>query len=261
MRQIDLKALAKKLLPIAQTAGDAIMAVQRAGDLSAQYKEDLSPVTEADLAAHCILVEHLVPLLPQCPIVSEEDDNSQTFLLDEGQFWLVDPLDGTKEFISGSREFTVNIALVDRGCSVLGVVYAPALDAMYWGGPGLGAFRCIQGNTIPIQVATGNANICRVVASKNHLDPKTKSFIDRLGAISLVLAGSSLKSCRVAEGNADIYPRLAPTCEWDTAAAQAVLEGAGGMVLNLDGQPLRYGKQNALNPSFIAVRDVALIPA
>jgi 3'(2'), 5'-bisphosphate nucleotidase len=262
MRQDEITDVVKKLLPIARAAGDAIMATYKASNAEVQQKGDSSPVAAADLASHCVLLQNLAPLLPQCPVVSEEDDSSQVHRLGQGKFWLIDPMDGTKEFIAQNDEFTVNIALIDGGCSVLGVVYAPAIDAMYWGGAGLGAFRCVRGNTVSIQVATDSIapNVCRVVVSRNHLTPETQAWIDRLGAVSVIQAGSSLKCCRVAEGSADIYPRLGPTCEWDTAAAQAVLEGAGGMVLDLRGEPLRYGKQNVLNPSFIAVRDIALIP-
>lgn len=260
MRQIDLDALIEQLLPIARSAGDAVMAIYASGSTEIQYKEDASPVTKADLSAHRILAAQLAPLLPDCPVVSEEDAGSQVFRQHNGRFWLIDPLDGTKEFIARNCEFTVNIALVVDGQSVLGVVYAPAMDAMYWGGLGLGAFRCVANEKVVIKVSPGEASSCRVVASKNHLNDATQSFIERLGAVSLIQAGSSLKFCRVAEGAADIYPRLAATCEWDTAAAQAVLEGAGGVVLDLDGQPLMYGKPNVLNTSFIASRDRTLIP-
>ena len=261
MRQTNQDALIKQLLALARVAGDAIMSVYGGGAVNVQRKEDASPVTEADLAAHRVLASQLMPLLPNCPVVSEEDLASQAYRKDKGQFWLIDPLDGTKEFIARNDEFTVNIALIEEGRSVLGVVYAPAIDALYWGGAGLGAWRCVWGRAADIKVsANGAADACRVVASKSHLNETTQSFIDRLGLVSLVQAGSSLKFCRVAEGEADIYPRLAPTCEWDTAAAQAVLEGAGGMVLDLDGQPLQYGKPDVLNPSFIATRDRTLIP-
>ena len=262
MRQTNQDALIKQLLAVARAAGDAIMSVYVGGAVNVQRKEDASPVTEADLAAHRVLASQLVPLLPDCPVVSEEDPASQAYRQDKGQFWLIDPLDGTKEFIARNDEFTVNIALIEEGRSVLGVVYAPAIDALYWGGASLGAWRCVRGKTADIKVSANSAlDACRVVARKSHLNETTRSFIDRLGLVSLVQAGSSLKFCRVAEGKADIYPRLAPTCEWDTAAAQAVLEGAGGMVLDLDGQPLQYGKPDVLNPSFIATRDRALIPA
>ena len=238
------------------------MAVYAGGAANFKQKEDKSPVTEADLAAHRVLAYQLAPLLPNCLVVSEEDLASQVYRQDKGRFWLIDPLDGTKEFIARNGEFTVNIALIEDGRSVLGVVYAPAIDELFWGGAGLGAWRCACGETATIKVSSANASdACRVVASKSHLNEITQSFIDRLGAVSVIQAGSSLKFCRIAEGKADIYPRLAPTCEWDTAAAQAVLEGAGGVVLDLQGQPLQYGKPDVLNPFFIASRDTAIIPA
>jgi 3'(2'), 5'-bisphosphate nucleotidase len=262
MRQLDAKTLAKQLDLIAREAGDAIMAVYASGVADIQSKQDQSPVTEADLAAHRVLASHLTPLLPECPVVSEEDPESLAHRQPHGRFSLIDPLDGTKEFIACNGEFTVNIALIEDGRSVLGVVYAPAIDTLYWGGASLGAYRCMGGQTVAIQVAASNAeSVCRVVVSKSHLNETTQSLINRLGEVSLVQAGSSLKFCRVAEGAADIYPRLAPTCEWDTAAAQAVLEGAGGVVVDLQGKQLQYGKPDVLNPSFIATRDTALIPA
>jgi len=261
MRQNERANLVEQLLPIARAAGDAIMTIYEAGVAQAQLKADASPVTEADLAAHRVLASHLMPLLPNCPVVSEEDADSQAYRQSKGRFWLIDPLDGTKEFIARNGEFTVNIALIEDGRSVIGVVCAPAVEALYWGGAGLGAFRCVRGETVAIKVSTANVSgVNRVVASKSHLNEATQSFIDRLGAVSLVQAGSSLKICRVAEGAADIYPRLAPTYEWDTAAAQAVLEGAGGAVVDLHRQPLRYGKLEILNPSFVATSDTALIP-
>lgn len=262
MRQRDEEDLIQQLLPIARLAGDAIMAVYSSGIPEVELKEDDSPVTQADLASHRVLASRLKPLLSECPVVSEEDAGSLIHRQSHGRFWLIDPLDGTKEFIARNGEFTVNIALIEDGRCVLGVVYAPAIDALYWGGASLGAFRCMGGQTAAIKVAACNpVKAPRVVASKSHLNEATRSLIDRLGEVSLVQAGSSLKFCRVAEGEADIYPRLAPTCEWDTAAAQAVLEGAGGVVVDLQGMPLLYGKPDVLNPSLIATRDTALIPA
>lgn len=164
MRQIDLDALIKQLLPIARSAGDAIMAIYASGSTEVQHKEDASPVTKADLAAHCVLAAQLAPLLPDCPVVSEEDAGSQAFRQQSGRFWLIDPLDGTKEFIARNGEFTVNIALIVDGQSVLGVVYAPAMDAMYWGGLGLGAFRCVANEKVAVKVSSGEAGSCRVVA-------------------------------------------------------------------------------------------------
>jgi len=236
------------------------MAICRRGSAEVSHKADASPVTEADLASHRVLVTHLAHLLPGCQVVSEEDPASLVYRESAGRFWLIDPLDGTKEFIARNGDFTANIALIEEGRSTLGVVYAPAIDAL--GGAGLGAFRCKGDQTVAINVTPATeGRACRVVASKSHLNEATQAMIDRLGDVILVQAGSSLKFRRVAEGEADIYPRLAPTCEWDTAAAQAVLEGAGGAVVDLHGQPLLYGKPDVLNPSFIATRDTALIPA
>lgn len=261
MRQDVSKELTSRLLLAAREAGQAIMGIYNAGQADVHVKADQSPVTAADLAAHEVLITALQNLLPDCPVVSEEDDSSLTYRQEVGRFWLIDPLDGTKEFIARNGEFTVNIALIDQGSAVFGVVYAPAIDCMYWGGADYGAFSESLDGARPIQVAAASSpETCRVVASKSHLNEETQRFIDQLGVVSLVQAGSSLKFCRVAEGQADIYPRLAPTCEWDTAAAQAVLEGAGGVVLDQQGKPLRYGKSDVLNPAFIASRCAALIP-
>lgn len=259
MRQDALMALFEQLLPISREAGAAIMDIYQQEDFAAQLKADASPVTAADLAAHHVLLAALTPLLPDCPVVSEEDEASLRHRLATGRFWLIDPLDGTKEFLARNGEFTVNIALIENGCPILGVVYAPAIDALYWGGKTLGAWRKANGNTVAISVAA--ADVCRVVASKSHLNDATRNFINSLGKHELVQAGSSLKLCRVAEGSADIYPRLAPTCEWDTAAAHAVVEGAGGLVVDTQGNTLVYGKTDVLNPSFIVTRDAGLIPA
>lgn len=262
MRQSELIGFFTHLLPIARQAGDAIMAIYSSGHSAVREKADHSPVTEADLAAHVVLAKALGSLLPTYPVVSEEDGRSLVHRHGVGNFWLIDPLDGTKEFIARNGEFTVNIALIEHGRSVLGVVYAPAIDCMYWGGAGLGAFRMTATETQSIKVSPDDTNgDCRVVASKSHLNVETQALIDRLGSVNLIQAGSSLKFCRVAEGVADIYPRLAPTCEWDTAAAQAVLEGAGGVVLDREGNPLRYGKPDVLNPSFVAARNAVLIPS
>lgn len=246
------------LLQAVRLAGDAIMAIYASADepLAVNIKSDLSPVTAADLAAHRVLVRELQTLTPAIPVVSEEDEGSSHSPQQYPCYWLIDPLDGTREFISRNGEFTVNLALIQQNAPVWGCVYAPALELMYWGGVGTGAFRSAQGETTAARV-TSDASpqaACRVIASKSHLNPQTEDFIARLGAATLVQAGSSLKFCRIAEGAADLYPRMGPTCEWDTAAAQAVLEAAGGFVHDLHGQPLRYGKAEILNPFFIAGR-------
>jgi 3'(2'), 5'-bisphosphate nucleotidase len=260
MHPTELTPLVEPLLQIARSAGEQIMAIYNADEIAQRLKADQSPVTLADLAAHNSLAPALKHLA-DWPVVSEEDDASLAFRTTASKFWLIDPLDGTKEFIEKNGEFTVNIALIEQGLSVLGVVYAPALDLLYWGGPELGAFRRQAGDTQAISVAQDiHKQTCRVVASKSHLNEATQKFIDQLGPVNLIQAGSSLKFCRVAEGAADIYPRLAPTCEWDTAAAQAVLEGAGGVVLDFNTRaPLCYGKPNAINQSFVAASGIELI--
>jgi 3'(2'), 5'-bisphosphate nucleotidase len=257
----ELNLLVEPLLQIAKKAGEKIMAIYNAEEIGERLKTDQSPVTLADLAAHNSLAPGLGQLA-DWPVVSEEDEASLAFRTTASTFWLIDPLDGTKEFIAKNGEFTVNIALIDQGRSMLGVVYAPVLDLLYWGGPELGAFRRQAGNTQTISVAPDtHKHSCRVVASKRHLNEATQKFIDQLGPVSLIQAGSSLKFCRVGEGAADLYPRLAPTCEWDTAAAQAVLEGAGGVVLDFNTRaPLCYGKPEVLNPSFIAAHSLEGIP-
>ena len=165
----------------------------------------------------------------------------------------MDPLDGTKEFVSRNGEFTVNIALIDHGSPVLGLVYAPVLDKLWYGGKEVGAWRVADGTHKAIQTRPHEAGQAwRVVGSRNHLSQATLDYLAPLGEVELVSMGSSLKFCIIAEGGAELYPRLAPTCEWDTAAAQAVLEGAGGSVTQLDGTSLAYNKPDILNPWFVA---------
>jgi 3'(2'), 5'-bisphosphate nucleotidase len=257
----EILALADEVVAVAADAGRAIMAVYAAmeqGGVAAgavTHKADDSPLTAADRAAHALIAGRLAALTPAVPLVSEEDAALQRHRRSPGTFWLVDPLDGTREFLARNGEFTVNIALVHDGRPRWGVVLAPALGMRYWGGPALGAWRSEVSARVPMRVATpgaGPAGRWRVLASRSHLDAATTAAIARLGAHELVQAGSSLKFCRIAEGRADLYLRLGPTCEWDTAAGQAVLEGAGGVVLDLQGQPLHYGKPDVLNPHFVA---------
>ena len=260
MRQIELQSLIPEVCALARKAGDAIMAIyERAEGASVQLanKKDQSPLTQADLASHLVISEGLARLRPDLAVVSEEDADSMRHRTPVGNFWLIDPLDGTKEFLACNGEFTVNIALVVKGEPVWGLVHAPALKQMYWGGQAWGAWRALaevagRVESIRVSAPVTAGNRFRVVASKSHLNAQTSAFIERLGAADLVQAGSSLKFCRVAEGLADVYPRLAPTSEWDTAAAQAVVEGAGGHVVDEQGTRLRYGKADVLNPHFIA---------
>lgn len=251
--------VANRLPDIAKAAGDAILDVYNSSQAmqgrGVQHKADASPLTEADLSAHRVIVQQLAALGTQIPIVSEEDEASHARRVPAGAFWIIDPLDGTKEFIARNGQFTVNIALVRDGVPVLGVVYAPVLDEMFWNVPEQGAWVRRAGATHRVHVATKTARAdqpVRVLASRSHMTPETEAFIRSLGAHEVVQAGSSLKFCRIAEGAADCYPRLGPTCEWDTAAAQAVLEAAGGHVQSLDGVRLGYGKSDVLNPSFVA---------
>ena len=271
MRQnLAIQDLAAVVVPIARVAGQAIFEIYARmdakgdgpSDVLVAQKADDSPLTIADLAAHKIIFASLRELTPAIDVVSEEDADSLEQRRPDGQFWLIDPLDGTKEFLAGSGEFTVNIALVRDGVAVFGVVFAPVLDLLYWGGEGIGAFRSCAGVRVPIAVAppVGSGGIHRVVASKSHMNAKTIDFIRALGSCELIQAGSSLKFCRVAEGAADVYPRLGPTCEWDTAAAQAVVEAAGGVVHCLQGEPLRYGKAAVLNPDFVAASQALVRP-
>lgn len=241
------------LEPIARAAGDAILAIYRQ-PFAVEYKQDESPLTAADQGAHEVIVQALTRLTPDIPVLSEESDaETMQARLGWSRYWLVDPLDGTKEFVSRNGEFTVNIALIEEGRPVWGLVYAPVLDRLWYGGKGMGAWRVADGKCETIQTLPHQEGApWRVVGSRNHLSQETLDYLAPFGEIELVSMGSSLKFCIIAEGGAELYPRLAPTCEWDTAAAQAVLEGAGGSVTQLDGSALAYNKPDILNPWFVA---------
>lgn len=238
---------------IARRAGRAIMSVY-ARDYAVQDKADRSPLTEADLAAHTVIVDDLGKLTPSLPILSEEAVEAFPRSFAGERYWLVDPLDGTKEFIKHNGEFTVNIALIERDRAVLGLVHAPAIEVTYTAACGLGAFRRRKdGAAESIHVALHqDGTPWRVVGSRSHAGDSLKTFLQRLGAHELMPMGSSLKLCLVADGSADLYPRLGPTSLWDTAAAQCVVEQAGGTVATVTGEPLRYDDPTAvLNPSFV----------
>ncbi len=241
------------IVHLAHRAGEAIMAVYTEDKIVADYKTDHSPVTQADWAAHRIIVEHLSEATPDIPVLSEESaeipyEVRRTWT----RFWLVDPLDGTKEFIKKNDEFTVNIALIDDGKPVLGVVYAPALGVTYSAESKSGAWKTTAAGTLAICTQANPTPPFRVVASRSHgASEEMERFLSRLGPVERVACGSSLKLCRVAEGAADLYPRFGPTMEWDTAASQCVVEAAGGSVTDLAGVALRYKKENLINPHFI----------
>ena len=241
------------LIDLAREAGDAILRVY-ATDFTVQSKDDESPLTRADLAANDIIVRGLRALDPATPILTEESGLPDFDTRSQWQrYWLVDPLDGTREFVNRNGEFTVNIALVEGHQPVLGVVHVPVQSLTYVGEAGTGAFRIgAKKNRVPVHVAMETGKRLRVVASRSHRSDRLDGWLATIGPHEIVPVGSSLKFCYVAQGDADVYPRLGPTSEWDTAAAQAVVEAAGGQVVTLDGQPLQYNtKADVLNPEFM----------
>jgi 3'(2'), 5'-bisphosphate nucleotidase len=241
------------LTALAREAGDAIMAVYGAADFEVRAKGDDSPVTEADLAADRIIVAGLEAAWPAVPVVTEERAESHD--LGEGRVhFLVDPLDGTREFVNRRHDFTVNIALIDNGVPVAGIVYAPAIGRLFRTNHMGGAEEVMSADRVkPLHVAEADNAALRVVASKSHRDAATDDYISRYAVAAFKSAGSSLKFCLLAAAEADLYPRLGRTMEWDTAAADAVLRAAGGQVVTLEGHtPLLYGKADRANPHFIA---------
>ena len=253
------RELMQQVVQLTRQAGAAILPFWRA-DVAVQTKLDASPVTAADLAAHHILNDGLLALAADIPVLSEEAaDIALSTRAQWSRWWLVDPLDGTKEFIAGSEEFTVNVALIEQGRVVFGVVGIPATGQCYYGGADMGAWRAdAAGKAEPIRVRLAPQEAFTLVASRRHSSPAQEALLtglsERFGDLQLANVGSSLKFCQLAEGNADCYPRLAPTSQWDTAAAQGVLEGAGGEVLNLAGEVLTYeARESFLNPSFLAL--------
>ena len=256
--------LLPQVLQLARAAGDAILAVYNTADFNVDMKADDSPLTQADLNAHKILEPGLLTLLDGAPVLSEEGKlpdwaTRKTW----NRYWIIDPLDGTKEFIKRNGEFTVNIALVENGEPVLGVVHVPVLDISYTGVKGGGAFKYEKGQASAIhtrKMHARNGEPVAVVASRSHGADAVDALLAKIGAqlgeVQLKNMGSSLKLCLVAEGTADIYPRLALTSEWDTAAAQAVVEAAGGQVLTEKLDVMRYNtKDDILNPFFHVIGD------
>ena len=265
--QADLPA---SCLEVALRAGAAMMPIYDRGTEATQ-KADGSPVTEADELAERMILATLAAVASELPVVAEEAAAAGRVPPTPGRFLLVDPLDGTKEFLNRNGDFTVNIALIDAGVPVFGVVFAPAVGEIYVGAAGVGAWlgavvdHAVIGWT-PIATRPAPASIA-VVASRSHLTPQTRAFVERFDVDSFVSRGSSLKFCQVARGQADIYPRLGRTMEWDTAAGDAVLRAAGGIVTTLDAAPLVYGKRDQAedsdfaNPHFVAWGGLAPVPA
>jgi len=259
MRELDLEVWGQRMARFVATLQAPVMAIY-GREFDVALKSDQSPVTEADWWVHRQIMQFLAEMTPDIPVLSEEACEIPLSQRQQWQrWWLVDPLDGTKEFIAGSAEFTVNLALIEQGRSVFGLVGVPAQGLLYYGGKQHGAHRQQQGHTQPIS-ASHRQQPLRVVASKRHSSPEQEALLAELSSktsIELVNAGSSLKFCWLAEGRADFYPRLAPTSQWDTAAAQAVLAAAGGDIFTTQLTPLRYNTEdNILNPHFLALGDI-----
>ncbi len=252
---MDKQKLIIDIQSIAKQAGDAIMEIYQDTDIAFVDKDDRSPLTAADTAAHNIIFSALQELTPDIPILSEE---SKSITYEERKdwttFWLVDPLDGTKEFIKKNGEFTVNIALIENCEPTLGIVHAPALNLTYGGLVNQSAWLEDKGKRDDIKVyEKQDSDPLKIVASRSHRSEELESFIKRCGNVQCKSVGSSLKICHVADGSADIYPRIGLTSEWDTAAAHAVLLAAGGSIVKSDGHSLEYNKENILNPHFMAM--------
>ena len=261
-------ALITPLIDIARRASMAIMQVYESEDFDIQHKDDDSPLTKADLASHQVIVNGLQKLTPDWPILSEESVDIPWETRRAWQrYWLVDPLDGTKEFIKRNDEFTVNIALIENNKVSMGIVLAPVLNVVWYAASTHGAFRArIDDLARPID---NHQNLSRqvikirqveadpvIVASRSHVTERLQHYLEQLPQHERLACGSSLKFCRVAEGSADLYPRLGLTSEWDTAAAQCIVEQAGGKVLKPDGQALDYNtKEDILNPEFLVIGD------
>jgi 3'(2'), 5'-bisphosphate nucleotidase len=255
-------ALMESITAIALEAGDRVMDFY--GHEAVKSKEDNSPLTQADLAAHRIIHARLGQLKPDIPIISEEGDWKAIELNQKDPFWLVDPLDGTKEFIAQNGEFTINIALIEGGIPILGVVFAPAINQLFVGATGIGARLSIDYGKTYISLLsslaasvhsnpTTSSTPLRILSSRSHRnEAELIEFLKDYPCHTVKPLGSSLKFCYLAMGEGDMYPRFGPTMEWDTAAGDAIIRSLGGFVVDLSGQPLRYGKAGFVNPQFIA---------
>jgi len=246
------------VIALAAKAAAEILVVYES-EFAVARKDDRSPLTAADLASHRCIVDGLRALTPDIPVLSEESKGIDIAARRQWtRFWLVDPLDGTREFIKRNGEFTVNIALIEEGVATFGVIQQPVTGVLWHGTLGEGAFRREDSTDVGIRARKPASAPLRIAASRSHRDERTQALLDALGG-EAVACGSSLKFCRIAEGGIDLYPRFGPTGEWDTAAGQAILEAAGGAVLDPRGRPLRYNqRETLLNGDFLAFGDVAL---
>jgi 3'(2'), 5'-bisphosphate nucleotidase len=257
--------LRESVIALACEAAAAILAVY-GEDFDVERKTDASPLTQADLASHRCIVDGLARLTPDIPVLSEEAEHKVAPEMRRAwrRLWIVDPLDGTREFVKRNGEFSVNIALVEDGVATWGVIQAPVTGAIWHGGSALGTFRrdMADGEDLRLHVRTPAAHPVHVAASRSHKDGRSEAFIGAMrerGDVEQLNLGSSLKFCRIADGALDLYPRFGPTCEWDTAAGQAILEGAGGQVVDPRGRALRYNvRDTLLNGDFVAIGDANL---
>jgi 3'(2'), 5'-bisphosphate nucleotidase len=263
----EMVALHEGAIALAREAAAKILEVYES-EFAVQHKDDRSPLTAADLASHRCILAGLERLSPDIPVLSEESAEDVPALVrrEWKRLWLVDPLDGTREFVKRNGEFTVNIALIDDGVPVFGVVQQPVTGALWWGARGVGAFKRVlrqaqdeRDSDVPLRVRVPASAPLRVAASRSHRDERTEAFMARMGDVEPIGVGSSLKFCMLAEGAIDVYPRFAPTREWDTGAAQCVVEAAGGAVVDPRGRPLSYNQRDTiLNGDFIALGDASL---
>ncbi len=250
------KVLLDNIISIAQQAGFKILEIYNSNNFSSsvEYKEDNSPLTIADKTSNKVIIDGINKLKLNIPILSEEEKNVPYSTRKKwDKFWLIDPLDGTKEFIKKNGEFTVNIALIDNGAPILGVVYAPVLDTTWCGSIDSGSFIHKNNQSKKIKINKNQNSTVKVVSSRSHANnPKLEEYLKKFKQYELVKMGSSIKMCLVADGSADCYPRFGPTMEWDTGAAHAVVKFAGGNIFNINtNSELKYNKENLLNPGFI----------
>jgi 3'(2'), 5'-bisphosphate nucleotidase len=265
---LDAAACAELVDALTAISARAALAIRGASaEGSVRIKADGSPVTAADDAAETAIREGLAGLAPALPIISEEQAERGSSVVEGASYFLVDPLDGTREFIAGRDEYTTNIALMTHGAPILGVIAAPALGLIWRGIVGRGAERIAlagdgkSSRPSPIHTRPRPWRELIVLVSRSHLEARTRAYLERLPQASMLRCGSSVKFCRIAEGSADLYPRLAPTRDWDVAAGHAILEAAGGKVVAADGAPLIYGTADLRIPAFLAWGDAMAAPA
>jgi len=260
MQKPDLNDIWEPLEDLIREAGAAIMEVYKSGDIGLEIKKDNSPLTKADKAAQVILMDGLNALGPGIRIMSEESTEDENLdIMNDHYYWCIDPLDGTAEFAHKRDQFVVCVGMVGPDGPVAGMIYAPVYDDLYWGEVGVGSWVNRHGHAEEI-IVTNHTKAKNVVGSISYLDEVSKAYIDKLGDVEIKQYGSALKLTAVATGEADIYPRFAPTMEWDTAAAHAIVTAAGGRVLGLDGEELKYRKFDLRNPGFICYNGQLELP-